>query len=251
MRGESTVLVKTSVVVDVSSVVPMPGRHQIRGWVCAPRELRPTDQPRVVLCCLAGGRCTTSYFDLDVEGQGNYSMAEHLAAQGFVVVAIDHLGVGESSAVDDLFLVTPDVASSANHHAFGELLARLRAGSLTNELSAVPSSVAVGVGHSMGGMLTLVQQAHHHTYDAVANLGHGGDGLPQLLTRDELNVVGDSQALRAKIVDLARARFTPGPGRKAGARFPTPSTPQTCQRPCERRSSANNPPCCTRVGSPR
>ena len=142
-------------------------------------------------------------------------MAEHLTAQGFVVVAIDHLGVGASSPVDDIFAVTPAIASAANHHAFTEILAQLRLGSILPGFDGPTSPVVVGVGHSMGAMLTMVQQANHHTFDAVINLGHGGDGLPLVLTRDELSVVGDPDAFDASIVGLARARsarpVTPNP----------------------------------------
>jgi pimeloyl-ACP methyl ester carboxylesterase len=150
-----------------------------------------------------------------LDGLDGYSMADHLAAQGFVVVALDHLGVGASSQVPDLFAVTPAVASSVNHHAFSQALALLQVGSIVPGLDRRPPPVAIGLGHSMGGMLTMVQQANHHTYDAVVNLGHGGDGLPLVLSPGELNVVGDPEAFDASIVGLARARF-------AGAVRPTP-----------------------------
>jgi hypothetical protein len=207
--------VKVTVAVDVSAAVPYGGTHVLRGFVAAPRDLAHRTEPPVVFCCLPGGRCTSAYFDLDVEGYDGYSMAEHLTAQGFVVVAIDHLGVGASSPVDDIFAVTPAIASAANHHAFTEILAQLRFGSIVPGFDGPTSPVVVGVGHSMGAMLTMVQQANHHTFDAVINLGHGGDGLPLVLTRDELSVVGDPDAFDASIVGLARARFarpvTPNP----------------------------------------
>jgi hypothetical protein len=44
-------------------------------------------------------------------------MADYLAARGFIIVAFDHLGVGSSSPVDDIFLVTPALASAVNDYA--------------------------------------------------------------------------------------------------------------------------------------
>jgi pimeloyl-ACP methyl ester carboxylesterase len=213
--AETSSMVKVPVALDVPVLAPNAGTHVLRGFVAAPRDPARLTDPPVVLCCLPGGRCTTPYFDLHVEGHHGYSMAEHLTAQGFIVAAIDHLGVGASSPVDDLVAVTPAVASAANHHAFSQVLDQLRAGSILPGLQRRGAPVVIGVGHSMGGMLTMVQQANHHTYDAVIDLGHGGDGLPLVLTADELAVVGDPDAFDASIVDLARARLarpaTPNP----------------------------------------
>jgi pimeloyl-ACP methyl ester carboxylesterase len=197
---------KVPIAVDVSAAVATPGVYHLRGFVTAPADLDPSAEPPIVLCCLPGGRCSTGYFDLQVDGLEGYSMADHLTAQGFVVVALDHLGVGASSPVEDIFALTPAVASAVNHHAFSQVLAQLRAGSIVPGLDLRSPPVVIGMGHSMGGMLTMVQQANHRTYDAVINLGHGGDGLPLVLTPEELSVVGDPEAFDASIVRLARDR---------------------------------------------
>src|SRR3954447_23473045 len=81
----------STIACDVSSVVAVPGRFSLGGWLCAPAAVDPGSPPSVVFC-LAGGRCTTSYFDLDVRGHDGYSMARYLAGRGLVVVALDHLG---------------------------------------------------------------------------------------------------------------------------------------------------------------
>ncbi|MGP0032491.1 MAG: hypothetical protein ACLPVF_18565 [Acidimicrobiales bacterium] len=43
----------------------------------------------LVWCCLPGGGCTSAYFDLDVEADTTYSMAEHLADAGDIVLDTD------------------------------------------------------------------------------------------------------------------------------------------------------------------
>jgi pimeloyl-ACP methyl ester carboxylesterase len=189
--------------VDVSAAVPLPGRHVVRGALIAPA----TATEPFVWCCLPGGRCTTGYFDLAVDGDAtSYSMAAYLADAGCVVLTVDHLGTGASSRVDDDFLLTPEVVAAANHAAFSVLLERLRTGSLAPELPAARTFAPIGLGHSMGAMLAMIQQAHHGTYNAVVNLGSCGDGLPEHL-RDPSLATAELAAVRASLVDLARVQF--------------------------------------------
>jgi pimeloyl-ACP methyl ester carboxylesterase len=144
---------------------------------------------------------------------GAYDMAAHLARAGVMVLAIDHPGVGDSAVPADPWTLTPDVVAAAGAAAAVELLDRLRAGALADGLPPLPALVPLGVGHSMGAMLVAVQQAHHRPYARLVLLGHSGRGLPEVLTPDELAVAGDRDAVRAAIVELARARFgTPVPG---------------------------------------
>ena len=152
-----------------------------------------------MLVCLPGGTCTTAYFDLRVPTLPGYSMAEHLAARGFTVVAFDHLGLGASEAVDDLYTVTPTVAARAQADAIRRVLARY---------DGLP---AIGIGHSMGGMLLTVLQHDHELFGAIAVLGHGGDGLPEVLSDDEaaLRVDRPYPEIERDIERLARVRFGP------------------------------------------
>ena len=48
-------------------------------------------------------------------------MARRLAGRGLVVIAIDHLGVGESSRPDDGFALTPGLVADVNAFAIAEL----------------------------------------------------------------------------------------------------------------------------------
>jgi len=180
----------------------------LRGWVRS-GTVRAGVTP--VLYCVAGGGCSTGYFDLEVGGRPGYSMAEHAAAAGAVVVALDHLGVGASDTVDDLYAVTPTGLASCHHRATSEVVRRLRAGELGDGLPAIEHPLVVGLGHSMGGMLAAVQQARHRSFDALVLLGTGGDGLPEVLTDDERSVAGpDLRSIEAEIVRLARLRFAAG-----------------------------------------
>jgi len=150
-----------------------------------------------VLYCLPGGGMSRRYFDLRLPG---YSMAEHLAARGSVVVTIDHPAVGDSPVPDDPWGLTPPVVADADACAVRELHA---------ELGGVP----VGVGHSMGSMLTVTLQARHHLYAGLALLGYAHiddyerTELASHLTVEEREVLGDPDRIEERIVELATKKF--------------------------------------------
>lgn len=158
-----------------------PGSRQA-AWVFLPDAVGD-GALATVLCCAPGGTYDKRYWHLTVPGRDSYSFAEYMAARGLVVIAFDHLGVGESSRPADPFSLTADVVAAANDLLVGELVRRLRAGELAVGVPPVDVHTVVGVGHSVGGMLIVRQQARHRSYDAVAVLGwsnigldtHGGD----------------------------------------------------------------------------
>ncbi len=150
-----------------------------------------------VLYCLPGGGMSRRYFDLDAPG---FSMAEHLAAQGFVVVTIDHPAVGDSPVPADPWTLTPAVVADADAAAVAELDGRL-------------GGIPIGVGHSMGGMLTVTVQARHRPYAGLGLLGYAHSdhyeltALAGFLSDEEKSLVGNQDALAVRLVDLAKARF--------------------------------------------
>ena len=85
---------------DVSEDVPFEGGRTVMSGTLH----EPPGSPRAVLVCWPGGSYDRRYWQFDaVPG---YSFADHMTAQGFAVVAADHLGVGASSAPADVDAVT-------------------------------------------------------------------------------------------------------------------------------------------------
>jgi pimeloyl-ACP methyl ester carboxylesterase len=206
----------------------------MRGWVIGRLDDEPS--PQTVFYCLAGGRCSTSYFDFQVDGHSGYSMAEYLARLGSVVISLDHPGIGSSTPVDDIFALTPSLVAAAHALAVGDIAVRLEEGLLASDLGPVGVSKIVGLGHSMGGMIAVVQQARYSSFDALAMLGHGGDGLPTLLTEAERAVVdGPFETVEDRITDLARKRARPesaGPeGTLPESAGPEGTLPESAARP--------------------
>jgi pimeloyl-ACP methyl ester carboxylesterase len=192
--------------IDVSTVAPTGVRRVVADVFVPPRDQIAVGAP--VLCCLPGGGMSRSYFDLEVDAAvGNYSMARHLVGRGFIVVTLDHPGVGESDRPDDGYTLTPQCVADVDAFAFDHVLGRLRAGALRPDLPAMPSLVSIGVGHSAGASLTAHQQARHRTHCAVALLGYGGAGLATHLNDREKEFAQRPDAVVAEIASLVRERF--------------------------------------------
>lgn len=158
---------------DVSDSLPSEGEQVVTCWVFPPRAVGPTVP---VLFCLPGGTYTKAYWHLDVPGRSSYSFAEHMAEAGMLVIAVDHLGTGESTPHVRALDLTPDVVAASNSAAFTEIVQRAAKGSLLPGLEPLNLGRAFGVGHSMGAMLAIYQQSLFESFDALACLGYGTAG---------------------------------------------------------------------------
>ncbi|MFL6606440.1 MAG: hypothetical protein ACJ8R9_34635 [Steroidobacteraceae bacterium] len=156
--------------IDVSDVVALPAPLEVAVSVFTPDAV-PRDTGAIVMAAFPGGGYGRGYFNMRFPGHSGYSEAEHHTCAGIIFIAGDHLGVGESS-VPDFTRLTVEMMAAANDRAVSEVLRRLKAGSLTKEIPPVQIASTVGIGQSMGGCLTVVMQARHSTYNAIAPLGY-------------------------------------------------------------------------------
>jgi pimeloyl-ACP methyl ester carboxylesterase len=115
-----------------------------------------------------------------------------------LVVAVDHLGTGESSVARAIDL-TPGVVAGANAAVCAELVDRARRGALLADLGPLDVGPIVGVGHSMGAMLAIFQQSLHQSFDAIAPLGYGTVG--PIMSFDD----GTALPSYESVMDLARS----------------------------------------------
>jgi pimeloyl-ACP methyl ester carboxylesterase len=190
--------------IDIGEPLAGAGPLQIAAQLFAPaRPLSP-----LVFFCLPGGSLTGGYFNLQPEdGDQSFSFAAQMAARGFITVILDHLGIGASSQPADCYALTPDLLAAANAQAMATIGDGLRTGGLSASLPALPELVSVGVGHSMGAMLTALQQAQHRQHAALVLLGFGSLGLVEYLTPEQARYADDPVATRADIVRLAKLQF--------------------------------------------
>jgi pimeloyl-ACP methyl ester carboxylesterase len=202
------VLGQTELVRDVSAALPFDERVRLAASVHLP-DLA-AGAPRAVLICWPGGSYSRAYWDMQIAGYPGYSFAEHMTAQGFVVVAADHLGVGASSRPADGDQVDFDTMSAAGTSFVEQLRAMLVEGS--PELGGAPLAEIpiIGVGHSLGACVTVVTQARHRCYDAVALLGftHGQKEVSvTAVGAAEREPTDDADTLRQNAIEQAQAFF--------------------------------------------
>ena len=136
--------------------------------VCLPDE--PAERV-TVLFGFPGGGYGRRYYDITT--MPGYSEAEYHTAHGYVFVACDHLGVGDSVQPDP-FALTYENLAAANHTTTTRAIERLVDGTLADGVEPMDVARCVGMGQSMGGCLLTIQQANHKTFDAIALLGWSG-----------------------------------------------------------------------------
>lgn len=160
-----------------------------------------------VLFCLPGGAMNRAFYDLTDDGDESFSFARQMAARGFVSVLVDPPGIGDSDRPEDGFALTPERLADALVAVHRQVCADLQSGDIDPDLPALPGLTTVGVGHSMGALLTVLQQHRHRQHAGIALLGFGTAGLPQYLPAEAAELAADRAAVRAEMVRLARAMF--------------------------------------------
>ncbi len=196
-----------SVRVDVGPVLPGQGSLAVAADIFVPNA-----PPRVLLFCLPGGGVNRQYFNMG--GPGN-SFAQAMLAHDAVVVTLDHLGVGDSDEPDDRFCLTADNLMRANTRACAAIRQGLCDGTLDPLLPPLNPPLSIGVGHSMGAMLTVVQHAANPTHAALALLCFSTRGLPEVLTDAEKLAATAPDHGRSQAEHLARTRFVGDPSAQA------------------------------------
>jgi pimeloyl-ACP methyl ester carboxylesterase len=96
---------------------------------------------------------------MHIPGHPGYSFAEHMSDRGFLVIAVDPLGVGSSSRPADVDAVNLQTMATAAAEFVRRLRGLLAAGGLDRGLAPLEDVPLVAVGHSLGGCLAIVQQA--------------------------------------------------------------------------------------------
>ncbi len=198
---------------DIGAPVPGEGPLQIVADIFLPLTLAA--QP-CVLFCLPGGGVTRNYFHLDAGQNGastgdDYSFALQMAAQGHVALTFDPLGVGESSRPENGFALTPELLVTVQRSAMQQAITGLQDGTLVPGFAPLPDFVKIGAGHSMGALLTILQQDSHHDFDALFLLCFGSIGLPQILNDAEQAALQQPDKTRSQLAELASLRFGGNP----------------------------------------
>jgi alpha-beta hydrolase superfamily lysophospholipase len=165
-------VIRAELVVDVSDSCELGRALHVAATMYAPPADELPEQPTVIFA-VPGGGYSRGYYDMHFPGHAGYSQAEHHIERGFIVVALDHLGVGESTPEVAGVIRSEDIAA-ANDLAVRTIADRLRAGTAAEGYPPVDVGARIGIGQSMGGCITVIMAARHHTYDAIGVLGFSG-----------------------------------------------------------------------------
>lgn len=202
---------------DVTTLGPFTQPQHISGSLLAPDHI-DAGRPIELLFCLAGGGYTRSYYHPNFPGRADLSFAEYFTGKGYFVLAVDHLGMGNSSKPEPETQMSRAIAAAANEHALQQTLTGLRAGQWFSGqgFDVKPAQIVVtGLGHSMGGMMALTQQGKFHSFDRLVVMGWTNIGL-QLLDVDPADLAKATQA----------TGYLPSPRKEMRSFFYTPDVPQ-------------------------
>jgi len=143
--------------VTFSVVLPDNNTYQIAGYFYWRGQL----EGKVLQVALHGGSYNHKYWDANEIDGHQYSYARYMACRGYAVLAIDNLGVGESSKPDGDFVTAP-VQAVALHQIVGAL----RAGEVGTSFRKI-----VLVGHSMGSLQAIFEQGTFNDADGLVVTG--------------------------------------------------------------------------------
>ncbi|HEX5588451.1 MAG TPA: alpha/beta hydrolase [Acidimicrobiia bacterium] len=132
----------------------------------------PLADPPVVCFAFPGGGYARGYYSFDMPGASGGGQAGFHTDRGWVLVACDHLGVGDSTVPDDPNALTYDNVARANLATVEHVSGLLERGELLDGFAPVTGATRLGIGQSMGGCFTIVLQGQHAVFDGIAALGY-------------------------------------------------------------------------------
>ncbi len=159
--------------IDVSNALMLDESAHVTATIVLPSPDLLPDRPVVCFAKPAGGY-SRGYFTHDLPGPGaggaGGAQADFHAGRGWIFVAMDNLGAGDSSIHPSPALNFAN-ATLAALAAEQEILLRLANGIIAPSYPPVMQPVKLAIGQSTGGSLAIVQQARHNCYDGLGILG--------------------------------------------------------------------------------
>lgn len=129
--------------------------------------------PPVVCFAFPGGGYNRRYYSFDMPDSSGGGEAGYHAQRGWIFVACDHLGTGDSTVPEGNALSYENVAR-ANLATVEAVMAKLESGEVMEGFPPVSGAAKLGIGQSMGGCFTIVLQGQYAPFDGIASLGYSG-----------------------------------------------------------------------------
>ncbi|NNC39027.1 MAG: alpha/beta hydrolase [Acidimicrobiales bacterium] len=170
-----------------------------------------TSQGGCVFFCLPGGGVSTELFDLGTYEDFDYSFVSRMTELGHTLIAMDHPGTGTNPLPPDHPFLKPRQAADYEYAALEQFL----------EQADFTDRPLFGVGHSMGGMMTILTQGRRAPFDAICLFGSSAGGLDWGLDDHEKTYIGREDAIGHDIEELVirkfKMPFTPPMGGPSGS----------------------------------
>ena len=163
-------MISTDLLLDVTPSLGLGEPANVAATLHCPAAL--PEGPVDLLFAVHGGGYRRSYWH-PVFADETYSFARWFTDRGKAVLAIDMVGMGESSRPEPERRLSRAGIAAAHASALNQVIERL--GRPVNVTS---------IGHSMGGMMLITQAAAHPAFDRIAVLGWANEPM----------VLGDSDA---------------------------------------------------------
>ena len=158
--------------IDVSEAAALGMNAHVAITVHLP-DMTALANPTTVCFAFPGGGYCRRYYSFDMpDGSGGGEAGFH-CDRGWIFIACDHLGFGESTIPEGNALNLDNVAA-ANDAMVRQVMARLEAGTLVDGLDPIVDATCLGIGQSMGGCFTVVAQGNHQTFHGIGVLGYSG-----------------------------------------------------------------------------
>jgi pimeloyl-ACP methyl ester carboxylesterase len=153
----------TDMMLDVSAAAGLGEPTHIAATLHLPDDM-PQGHLHLIFALHGGGYCRIYWHPSFADD--SYSFAHWFTTQGKAVLAIDMLGMGQSSKPEPESHLSPAIIAAAHDDALAQVVSKLDR----------PVSVT-GIGHSMGGMMIIAQAAAHPVFDRVAVLGWANEPM--------------------------------------------------------------------------
>ncbi len=171
-------LLKADVGFDVSALLPLGAADRATLTTTVVADPAALGERPVVVLAVPGGTYHRRYWGLQPPGRGGYSQAEYFASRGIVFVAQDYFGGGDSTKPADGDFIGLEFQADVAHDVLRQVRQRVAAGTLVEGLPPLADPVFVGIGQSLGGFITMIQQGKYGDYPGVGILG----ASPALIT---------------------------------------------------------------------
>ena len=164
-------LIRQDLTFDVTVALPAGSAEpaMLSATIVADPEALP-ERP-VVILAVPGGTYHRRYWDLQPPGRDGYSKAAYLAERGIVFIATDYFGGGDSSRPADGDFIGLEVQADVAHEVYRQVRERISDGTLIDGIPALPGAVFAGIGQSLGGFITMIQQGKYADYPGIGIFG--------------------------------------------------------------------------------